>query len=37
MSRIQAFDWFPKFKSGVTSVNNAEHSGCPSTSKMDGN
>jgi hypothetical protein len=33
-SRTQTFYWFLKFKSGVTSTNDAEHSGCPSMNKM---
>jgi hypothetical protein len=31
------FEWFSKFRSGVTSVENAKHLGCPSMSKTDEN
>jgi hypothetical protein len=35
MSRTQTFDCFSNLKIGTTSVDNAERSGRPSTSKMD--
>jgi hypothetical protein len=37
MSRIQRFEWFLKFKSEMTSVEDAEYLGCPPTSKTDEN
>jgi hypothetical protein len=37
MSRIQTFDWFSKFKSEVTSADDAEYLGCPLTTKTDKN
>jgi hypothetical protein len=37
MSRSQTFYCFSKFKSAVTSTNDAEHSGHPTTYKMDEN
>jgi hypothetical protein len=33
--RIQVFELFSKFRSGVTSVEVAEHLGCPLTSRTD--
>jgi hypothetical protein len=36
-SRIKKYISFPQFKNGVTSVTDAEHTGCPSTTKMDEN
>lgn len=35
--RTQTFYWFSKFESGLTSTNDAEHSACPSTNRMDEN
>jgi hypothetical protein len=37
MGRTQVFEWRSKFKTSVTSVEDAEHSGCPSTSKRGEN
>jgi hypothetical protein len=37
MSRTQTFEWFSKFESGMTAVNDAEHSGCPCKRKTAGN
>jgi hypothetical protein len=37
VGRTQAFDWFSKFKSGLISVKDADHSGHPMASKTDEN
>jgi hypothetical protein len=35
MSGTETFDWFSKFRSGVSSVDDAERSGRPSASKTN--
>jgi len=34
MSRTQAFEWFSKFRNGLTSLHNAKCSVCPSARKV---
>jgi hypothetical protein len=37
MGRTQTFQWFAKFRNGLTSVEDIEHSGHPSTAVTDEN